>query len=356
MMRISAVICELNPAHEGHKYIFDRARECGDVVVAVMSGNFVQRGENAIFDKYKRAESALEIGADVVLELPFPWSCASAQYFAVAAVHIAESVGCTDLVFGSESGNIDALKKAALLLSGELFNSAIPGDERAAEYRERLLYELDPSLPEGILSRANDILGVEYIKNLKNAEAHPIRRISCHSASSIRAEIKDNRSQFGDAVFYDRLTELIFNRLRCDSKPDFATAEAAGGVGMRLYKAAFDSKNGEEMIAASATKQYTNARLKRCGLYYLTDVKRTDLQAMPLFSTVLGFNKKGREYLSSIRKRCSLELITKPASVKWLAADVKTQADKNSFADSIYALISNKSADCFIKCGPVIKI
>ena len=84
MKRISAIICELNPLHEGHKHIFSAAKEKSDVLIAVMSGNFVQRGETAVYDKYKRARSVLSAGADLVLELPFPYSASSAEFFARA--------------------------------------------------------------------------------------------------------------------------------------------------------------------------------------------------------------------------------------------------------------------------------
>lgn len=355
MKRISAVVCELNPAHEGHKYIFSRASEFGDVVVAIMSGNFVQRGENAIYDKYRRAESALDLGADLVLELPFPWSCASAQYFSAASVSIAESIGCTDLVFGSECGDLDALRAAADVMSEEQFNSIIPGCERAAEYREQLLHTVLPGLPENILSSANDILGIEYIRNLAGVKPHPIKRISCHSASSIRESMKLDSQIHENAVFYNSLADVIYMNLRCKQSPDFITAESVGGVGMRLYKAAMSSLNGEEMLVNAATKQYTNARLKRCGLFYITDVMKEDLEKKPLFTNVLAFNEKGRDYLSSLRKNCQIELLTKPSSYKELNDDALKQAEKNMFADTIYAMISQRNADFFVKHNPIIK-
>ncbi len=358
MNRISAVICELNPAHEGHKYIFDQARETGDTVIAVMSGNFVQRGENAIYDKYKRAETALSIGADLVVELPFPWCSCSAQYFAAASVSIAERLGADALVFGSECGDLNALQKAAGILKRKEFNSAIPSDERAAEFRERLLYEIEPDLPEGLLSSANDILGIEYIKNIKKMRPVPIKRISCHSASSIRAEMSDNREENVGAVFFDKLSELEFINMRLQREPSFDYAECGGGVGERLYKSAITANSAAEMFEIAKTKQYTNARLRRSALFQLMEVKNIDINSDPMFTFVLGFNEKGREYLSSIRNNKKIAVITKPSSVKELSEDARSQASLSMYADSIFSMLSEDAMtfDHFIRCSPVIKL
>lgn len=355
MKSISAVICELNPAHEGHKYIFERAREQGNTVIAVMSGNYVQRGETAVYDKYKRAEMALSAGADLVLELPFPWSASSAQYFSAASVSIAERVGAEILVFGSECGDVDVLRNTAAILSNERFNSIIPGNERAAEYRERLLYDEAPYLPEGILSSANDILGIEYIKNISTMKPMPFKRIKCKSASDIREDMRANSDDFKDALFYDKLSDLIYTRLRTELDPKFVTAESGGGVGERLYKAAFEAKNGAEMLLRASTKQYTNARLRRCGLFYLTDIKKRELDQLPEFSMVLAFNEKGRKHLSDMRRKSNIALITKPSSYKELSGEASLQVKKSLFADSIYSMLSKRDSDFFVKASPIYK-
>ena len=115
MKRISGIICEFNPLHEGHKFIISEAKKISDAVVCIMSGNFVQRGECAVFDKYTRARCAMDAGADLVVALPFPWCAAPAEVFARAGVTIASSLGVTDLVFGSESGSLETIRRAAAL-------------------------------------------------------------------------------------------------------------------------------------------------------------------------------------------------------------------------------------------------
>lgn len=356
MSKISAVICELNPAHSGHKFIFEQAKEYGDTVVAIMSGNFVQRGENAIYDKYSRAESALKIGADLVIELPFPWSCASAEFFAFGAVSIANKIGVDNLVFGSECGDLNLLQQAAEILKKEEFNSAIPGNVRAAEYRQKLFRALCPNVPESLLSSANDILGIEYIKNADGIKCIPVKRISCESATSVRKIINSDICNYPDAVPASKLFDLEFYKFRIEKSPEFTTAESNGGVGDRIYKSSSISGNGTEMFEKAKTKQYTNARLRRCALYYLTGVMDSDLRSEPLFTKVLGFNNKGRELLAKLRKKSKIVMITKPSAINEMAEDIVKQIKSANFADSIYTLLSDNYSDSdhFLKQGPVI--
>ena len=175
-MRISSIISEYNPFHEGHKYHMENTKKItnSDYTIVVMSGDFTQRGTPAIIDKYARTKQALLCGADLVLELPVCFATASAEGFAFGAVSILDKLGVVDsLVFGSESGDIDCIKKVADFLANE-----------PLEYKERLqillkqglsfpaaranvLKEFFSDLDEGFLSSSNNILGIEYCKALK---------------------------------------------------------------------------------------------------------------------------------------------------------------------------------------------
>lgn len=354
MKKISAVICELNPAHEGHRFIINEAKSRSEYVVAVMSGNFVQRAETAIYDKYNRAKRALEIGADLVLELPFPWSSASAEYFASAGVGIAEKIGADLLVFGSECGDRYALVRASEILKREEFNSPIPAGVRAAEYRQRMLRDADPNLPENILSTANDILGVEYCKNLKTAEPCPVKRISCESATSVRKAMHENKSSYPDATFAENLFDLEFSKFRMLRYPILDYAECGGGVGERLLDAAGKAKNGSHMLLMAATKQYTDARLRRAALFALAEVTAAELKESPLFTTVLGANGKGREILSDLRRKKPIEIITKPSDGLKTEGNVLRQIELATFADTLYALCAGREGDIFMKSSPII--
>ncbi len=175
-MRISSIISEYNPFHEGHKYHMKKTKKItnSDYTIVVMSGDFTQRGTPAIIDKYARAKQALYNGADLVLELPVCFATASAEGFAFGAVSILEKLGVVDsLVFGSEAGDIDCIKNVADFLADE-----------PVEYKESLqfflkqglsfpkarahaLAEFFPELDEVFLSSSNNILGIEYCRALK---------------------------------------------------------------------------------------------------------------------------------------------------------------------------------------------
>ena len=157
------IICETNPIHNGHKLLIDtaKAKNC-DAIVCVMSGNTVQRGEFAIADKYLRAEALLQCGADLVIELPFPWSCSSAEYFSKAGMSIISNF-CDTLIFGSESGNIEMLSNVAEAVSSEKFTSEYNTRISTGERSAALYYEMIKEKANSELS-SNDILGVEYIK------------------------------------------------------------------------------------------------------------------------------------------------------------------------------------------------
>ena len=119
MSGCSAIICEFDPLHKGHLSVISRAKESGDVVLAVMSGSFTQRGECALFDKYSRAEAAVRSGVDLVLELPFPWSSCSAEFFALGGVSVAIGVGARRFVFGSESGDVGFVRSLSSVKKSE---------------------------------------------------------------------------------------------------------------------------------------------------------------------------------------------------------------------------------------------
>jgi len=334
MKRISAVICELNPLHEGHKYIFNSAKDKSEVLIAVMSGNFVQRGETAVYDKYHRAAMALNAGANIVFELPFPFSSSSAEFFAHSGVAIAEGVGADALFFGSECGDIDALKKAAEVLSSDEYRNGMTVG-RSAAMRGELLKRLCPELPKSIYESPNDILGAEYCRRA-GIETVPVKRITTESASSIRERsLKDKNTDMLSPKKLRELEFLFFRTIR-DNRGDFC--ENGGGVFERLHKSAFDSNNSESWEISARTKQYTNARLRRAALFALCSVKLSELEKPAMYTRLLGADEKGRDYLSSIRKTCAFNIITNPSDKNKLSEDALKQYELGEFADGIYAL------------------
>lgn len=351
-MRTIGIICEYDPFHGGHKYQIDTVRASGaDTVVCLMSGNAVQRGEFAVADKYVRAEAALRGGADLVLELPYPYCSAGADFFAGAAVDIFDRLGVDDINFGSECGDIERLFEAAkLTASGEFSEQYKNGMESdfssgsAEKFSETFKKIAGFDLPDS----PNDLLGTAYIRaairsgsKIKftvtkrrggafNDENH---ENEFPSATAIRKLISDGDVERAisllpekiRAVFEKALSEKVFptdkNKLSSAVLSFFRMndggelerfAEAGGGVAGRLSSAAKRAKNLDEMFEFAATKRYTNARLRRAALFSMTGVTFDDLRAKPEYTSLLAANKRGLEFLSG-QKNGRIRIVTKPA-------------------------------------------
>ena len=168
--KISGVVCEFNPLHNGHAALLSRiSEEFGSDIVCVMSGNFVQRGEAAVLDKWSRTRLALQNGAALVLELPLPWAVAGAEKFARGGISLLNALGCVDtLTFGSETGDTAPLMHCAEYLHSDVFNSDIrpevtKGVSFAAARTEAVKKALGAETAE-LLTKPNCILGIEYCK------------------------------------------------------------------------------------------------------------------------------------------------------------------------------------------------
>lgn len=342
------IVCEFNPFHNGHAHLLAEARRMGaDRIVCVMSGCAVQRGELAVADPYVRAEAALKNGADLVLQLPFPWSAASADYFASAGVTILSEF-CDTLFFGSECGDIDLLTRAAEQAETEegrdRFKEALLRGERAAKAFS------DSLQVESVLS-SNDLLGVAYIRavqrNHLSLSVQTVRRRGAAyrdesmenteypSATAIRKlwrEGKWNAAAFGlppvsEALFRqaaergeltdtDVLDRAVLTFFRLHEGRDFdGIAEAGGGIANRVCVLARESRSAVELFEKLRTKQYTDARLRRAMLYCMTGVKQTLLGQDPEYTLLLGATAAGRELLAEKKKTLAIPVLTKPADV-----------------------------------------
>ena len=342
------IVCEFNPLHNGHARLFREARELGaERIVCVMSGNAVQRGELAIFDKYKRAEAALRCGADLVVELPFPWCSASAECFSRAAVYLLSHF-CTDIIFGSECGDVDLLKSAAERANSEEFRTEFrnrtDGGERAAE----VYFEMLSGDGEYRFS-SNDLLGIEYIRAIYSLDVdlkvYTVKRegaeynetelgaSTCPSATALRAVWQDGGFEksekympreayeiFEKAYFDGEMTDIyqlsraILMYFRLQSPESFAEiSDVQGGIANRICILAKESKSIEELLSKLSTKRYTDAKLRRAMLFCLCSVKEELIRSLPEYTTLLAANSAGRELLSSIRKSCGVKVVTKPA-------------------------------------------
>lgn len=376
-MIISGIICELNPFHGGHEYVFKKAKKGSDFLVAIMSGSFVQRGECALFDKYKRAEYALKMGADLVLELPFPWSAAPAEFFARGAVCVGKAIGINRLVFGSECGETERLNEAAELFSKKEFLALIEREYTDntgyATARERACEKMASHL-KNVFASSNDMLAVEYIKAARklgfDCEFKAVKREEGNgymSASTIRRLVRENKLEDAFSTVPESLRNSYIESVKngdfalCDSLFDAEytafrlglvngdSFDSESGILSRIISSSNDALNGEEMMLNSATKKYTDARIKRCALFALTGVDKRCLEEYPSATYVLGANEKGRELLSAYRRNSDFGFVTKPS-------ECPECLTKTREADSLYTFLLSKkrSKGWFLKQKPVI--
>jgi len=380
-MKITAIICEYNPFHKGHLLQISQLKKNNDTVICIMSGGFVQRGEPAVFDKYERAKAAVSCGADIVFELPFPFSCSAAEFFASGAVSLASSLNVVDrLCFGSECGNINMLKAVSNNVNSPEFKKAL-SDARnnkdnanvpfayLKENVYRSLYGQDfPVLP-------NDILGLEYINALSklksNIEPYTYKREKGFSATESRRLLFENgsleaipegaRAVFENAPHY-RMKHaeraiLAFYR-GADPKELKKHEGMSNGLAERIVKGAVSSTDLEGLIEYLSGKSYTNARIRRAIINGMTGTLPEMLKCKPLFTSVLAASDNGRRLLREITKKADIDIITKPAHFKKLSGKSKEQALFAQKADALLTLMCEKTkeADYFLKQKPYIYI
>lgn len=372
-IKTAGIIAEYNPFHNGHQYqIEEIRRQTGaDFVIVAMSGDFVQRGEPAIFDKYTRTRMALCGGADLVVELPALFATSSAEDFAACGVSLLSSLGTDFLCFGSESGNLSHLQKAAEILSEEsaiwqsLLQTYLKQGETYPSARSLAVAELtgDPGLST-LLATPNNILAVEYLKALKQQGSSmipvTIRRRGCGyhdtefsgpyaSASAIRLLLSQSavlestetlRMQIPPAVFEalleegaltkpvfpDDLSELLQFRLlsAVQRQEDLSRfLDFSSDLAARLTRQVLHFAPFSEQILQLKTKGYTYTRISRALLHLLLDItKEQSSQAKSLgyapYARILGFKKSAGPLLSHLRRQSRIPLITKTADAKKL--------------------------------------
>ena len=347
-MSVCGIICEYNPFHTGHAYQIAEIKKLGHSVVCVMSGDFVQRGECAFSDKEKRAQNAINHGADIVLELPFPFSSMSAEGFARAGIEILSKSGlCTHFAFGSESADIELLSETATIVSGPDFvketkkllseNPSI-GFVRA---RSRYICENYGEKYTSVLENPNDILAVEYLKANMSLEKPlipiaikrtlPRSRNDAHFASSsfIRSEIKSGKlnevlsylpyeADISDFLTDDSdFTEFLRLCLSMKTPEELKNiAEVSGGVNHAIVKNAKEAENYSELAQRLANKATTDAKVRRMLLFCLFGIDKKASARDVRFTKVLAMTDSGRKLLSETRKQRNIIIAGKASNVK----------------------------------------
>lgn len=275
-IKICGIICEYNPLHGGHAYQISEARKISDAVVCIMSGSFVQRGENAIFNKYKRAESAIMQGADAVFELPQAFALQSAEHFASGAVLSASKIGCDFIFFGSECDDISLLEK----------------DTESSDFSADISSGISYGNALGIFhGHPNAMLGHEYIKAIKEyglpLEYRILKRQNSYlSATELRERIKENSTCDGllccaSPLFPEKFFDLIKYRI---STADIGELKEICGVNEGLeYKLKKEIATAESLdgyIKSVKSKRYTYSRISRILFCSLLNIKKEHLKQL----------------------------------------------------------------------------
>lgn len=400
-MKICAIICEYNPLHYGHLYHIQKAKELSgcDAVMCIQAGNFTQRGEPAITNKYVRARMALEAGADIVVQIPTAYCCSSAEIFALAGVKIANSFDdVTNLAFGCETENFDLLKEIAKYFANE-----------PKEYKEKLKKFLDQgdSLPVSrqkaieelmkedkvefseitetlnILTKPNNILAIEYLKALYKTKSkiEPIFTTRSNSdynsadlngkdssATAIRTRLlqkqkvksikklvppftynllKADVDEFGlpDLELYNELCAYV---VKTSSASDIKNVyDVSEGIENRFLASAQKFKDFNELLLDVKTKRYTYTRLKRIVLRLLLKIDKDivsqiyKMDKLP-FIKVLAFNAGKKDCLSSVSANTNL-IIRNSNIVRNPSPEYSTLASIEDRANAVFNMLLKKS-------------
>jgi len=339
-MRITGVVAEYNPFHSGHEYQLRMARRLSgcDCIAVVMSGNYVQRGEPAIIDKFKRAEAAIYGGADIVIELPMPFSCQNAEMFAHAAIMELKKLNVDSISFGCETYNVRLLKKIALLQLTPGFNNYIKEEmKKGLSYPNAMSNALKFILNEEAeaVYSPNNVLAVEYIKSAVKLnlelQYYPVKRVGMahndteisglfHSATAIRNAIMEG--SFDNLKLTEKSIELIkkffyehkkYNTLNnyrdylyykiitCDDLEEIY--EINEGLNNKIISQVYKHETIDEFIMSLKSKRYTYSKLRRSLLNILLGIKKVDI--INIMSTndkyvkVLAFNNTGRKAIKN---------------------------------------------------------
>lgn len=356
-MKTIGIIAEYNPFHQGHRYLIEEAlkRTGGDCIVSVMSGSFTQRGMPAVYDKWKRAEMALEEGVNLVLELPAVYSCNSAEYFAKGGIDILEGTGGIDyLAFGSESGDIENLVNCAAILKdreGEITAHIKEKTKEGMSYpkaREAAFEHLGYSQYLPYIKDPNNILAIEYLKWIDKMKPVTVKRQGeghHHSASEIRKEIRKKEPGVLE-IPEDNYYRLVATRIlqMNDSELDSIFSSGAG-LGAKLKKEIRYSENTEEFIDRVKSKAYTRTRINRLLTHTLLGIDKDAMEKAVPYARVLGFDRKGSAFLKQIRKDESnkIPVITNINKEAHLYPEIEETLNKDILATDIYNLLTERN-------------
>lgn len=404
-MNIVGLITEYNPFHNGHLYHIQEAKRVAkaDAAVVIMSGNFVQRGAPAIMPKHLRAKSALLSGADLVLELPVCFATGSAEFFAMGAIALLDSLGCVDSIcFGSECGDSEILGKIAKILLEEpddykkALQNALRKGMSFPQARQHALQgyfinnHFDANALADVLSQPNNILGIEYMKALyqrnSSMKAYSIRRIGAGYHESELTEKYSSASAIRHSLAKDSLSESIYRQLPFAAQTimketfdmrypvyanDFSLIlkykllqetkksltsymDVSEDLANRIINLRNDFQSFDGFCDALKTKDMTYARISRGLLHILLDIRTEHLANYKKngychYAHILGFRKSSAELLSLLKGTSKVPLLTKLTQTEDLSEAGYQMLHQDIFASDLYeSVITDKFETPFI--------
>ena len=328
-MNSVGIIAEYNPFHNGHLYQINKVKELfpGYTIIVVMSGNYTERGDISLMDKYTKTKICLDNGIDLVVELPFQYATSSSDYFAKGAIEILNELNVNYLVFGSESNDLDKLNEIVELDNNKEFNDKIKTYlKEGLSYRDSYNKALN-DYNYNLDNNPNDILGICYLKELKKTKSniipYPIKRTndyndtelndSITSALSIRSNLDKDISKYipyNQNLINNRTINDFYNELKYHVLlKDLSLYEGVDNyIENNLSKYIFDYSNIDDLINKIKSKNYSYLHIKRCILHIITGYtkKINEVLLNKNHVRVLGFNKKGQEYLNSIKDETNI--------------------------------------------------
>jgi len=377
---LTGIVAEFNPLHKGHRYLIENAKKSG-AVAAVISGNFVQRGDTAIAEKALRCEAALKAGVDLVIELPVLWSMSTAQNFCLGGVSLLKSCGCDRIMFGSESGDISSIEKTADILMSEPFKTELEKELSKgitfASARENAAATCGAD--REILKGANNNLGIEYIIASKtcgyNMNFSTVKRVGANhdslqeaefvSASLLRQKLlsddrefckkymdEDILSLFKENQLSDinRIDRAILSVLRTKTSEELSVLpDLSEGVENKIFSAIRVADSVENLYNEIKVKRYTLARIRRLVLSAFIGADNSYFMKTPPYIRVLGFNETGKRLLSEKLCKAEIPVILRTADINCLDSKALRVFETECRATDLYGLTLKNPLKCGIE-------
>ncbi len=339
-MKSIGIIAEYNPFHNGHVYQINKIKEKypDHTIILIMTGNFTERGEVTIIDKWARTEIALNHGIDLVIELPYPFATQSADYFAFGGITLLEELQVDKVIFGSESNDLETMETIAKVqIENDEFDKLVKIYSKMGKNYPTALSCAIKDLTNKEIETPNDLLGISYLKTIfKNKykiKAECIQRTNNYhdieltntisSGTAIREALKKNKSITNqipqDTISYyteintmdDYFDLLKYKIITEENLTKYQLVEE--GIEKRLKQEINNSISYDDFIKKVKSKRYTYNKISRMILHILCNFtkEKANQWKKPEYIRILGFNKKGREYLNSIKKSITLPIISK---------------------------------------------